>query len=42
VHNKELLDHIQTLVIQMQDLESKVQCGSNLQPGSGSAIPQVS
>ena len=40
IHNKELLDHIQTLVTQMQELESKVPIISNLP--TPSAIPQVS
>ncbi|EFX83302.1 hypothetical protein DAPPUDRAFT_100564 [Daphnia pulex] len=39
IHNKELLDHIQTLVMQMQELESKVPIISNLP--TPSAIPQM-
>ncbi|XP_032799074.2 capon-like protein isoform X3 [Daphnia magna] len=38
IHNKELLDHIQTLVTQMQELESKVPVISNLP--TPSTIPQ--
>ncbi|XP_059353233.1 capon-like protein isoform X2 [Daphnia carinata] len=39
IHNKELLDHIQTLVTQMQELESKVPVISNLP--TPSTIPQM-
>lgn len=39
IHNKELLDHIQTLVVQMQELESKVPVVSAVPPPS--SIPQV-
>ena len=39
IHNKELLDHIQTLVMQMQELENKVPASSVGQQHS--AIPQV-
>ena len=44
IHNKELLDHIQTLVLQMQQLESKVtSAGSSavLQQNAASTLPQV-
>ncbi|KAI9551459.1 hypothetical protein GHT06_021792 [Daphnia sinensis] len=39
IHNKELLDHIQTLVTQMQELENKVPVISNLP--TPSTIPQM-
>ena len=44
IHNKELLDHIQTLVLQMQQLESKVtSAGSSalLQQNAAATLPQV-